>query len=553
VVLVATNYHVIASPAYEDRGRLTPQEVARSFQQVQVAAVFNSGTRAEETCRAEPIAADVDNDLAILRISGLKDRPVPLDYRTQTALVETTPVYMFGFPFGNRLSLSKGNPTLTVGKGIISSIRYDDRGDLAYVQIDGAINPGNSGGPVVDARGRVVGVAVARVRDGEGIGLAVPGIDLIRLMKGRVCGMTTVVGRSTGNKLSVRTEVEVADPLRSVREVTLNYLVLPRGARWPDGPLERQAGAQKITLRVNGPVASGEVAVDPSDGVLLLQAVPQGGAGAEGATVIRRVSLQSASRPAGPRPSGPLGPPPGPSSQPPPQGWRAYTSPENTYTVWLPVGAASRSERAKSVRGRVTKFVSVSVTVPNGPLCSIDQVIIEGASTAESRAEVESAILGIMVRELQGRVIAQVDGYSGYVPGREYLIASAHGFVRLRLFVAGNWIIIVQVIGSRPMVEGTGAQTYLDSFRLHEETAPGHFGALPPDQSQPLPEPDPVPPEGYPVTSPPPETPAATPVPSSQTPAASAPASGSTGKTRDSDDERRKSNLPLIFGLTLVL
>jgi hypothetical protein len=73
------------------------------------------------------------------------------------------PLFAFGFPFGEALARHKGNPAITVSKGSISSLRRDDGGELAIVQIDGELNPGNSGGPVVDAQGRLVGVAVAKV------------------------------------------------------------------------------------------------------------------------------------------------------------------------------------------------------------------------------------------------------------------------------------------------------------------------------------------------------------------------------------------------------
>ena len=60
----------------------------------------------------------------------------------------------------------------TVTTGVVSAYRPDDS-DGQSIQFDASINPGNSGGPVVNAADEVVGVATAKARDAEGIGLAV--------------------------------------------------------------------------------------------------------------------------------------------------------------------------------------------------------------------------------------------------------------------------------------------------------------------------------------------------------------------------------------------
>ena len=62
----------------------------------------------------------------------------------------------------------------TVTTGVVSAIRKDEGGSGTVIQFDAPINPGNSGGPVVNAAKQVVGIATAKARDAEGIGLAVP-------------------------------------------------------------------------------------------------------------------------------------------------------------------------------------------------------------------------------------------------------------------------------------------------------------------------------------------------------------------------------------------
>ena len=83
-------------------------------------------------------------------------------------------VVAIGFPLG----LDR-----TATAGIVSGLERDIQAPNGFqidkvIQTDAPINPGNSGGPLLDARGRVIGVnsqiATAGARGNIGIGFAVP-------------------------------------------------------------------------------------------------------------------------------------------------------------------------------------------------------------------------------------------------------------------------------------------------------------------------------------------------------------------------------------------
>jgi S1-C subfamily serine protease len=131
---------------------LTPRLVVRTLKDADVTVVFRSGTPQEQAVHAEVLAADPEVDLAILKAVDVKNLPSPVDCSRDIELSETMPVFSFGFPFGEVLATSKGSPAITIGKASISSLRLDDAGQLALVQIDGALNPGNSGGPLPRSR-----------------------------------------------------------------------------------------------------------------------------------------------------------------------------------------------------------------------------------------------------------------------------------------------------------------------------------------------------------------------------------------------------------------
>jgi S1-C subfamily serine protease len=80
-------------------------------------------------------------------------------------------VFAVGNPFG-----LVGGPTVT--SGVVSALNRSVRAEEGVIenliQTDAAINPGNSGGPLIDIRGRVVGISTAIIPFAQGIGFAVP-------------------------------------------------------------------------------------------------------------------------------------------------------------------------------------------------------------------------------------------------------------------------------------------------------------------------------------------------------------------------------------------
>src|SRR5579871_6449271 len=131
-------------------------------QAVRIVVVFYSGTEKQQELPAILCADDAAADLAVLKVTGVRETPQPIDWKVDPELMETMPSVAFGFPFGEKLDPNKQNPAVTVTKGAVSSLRRS-HGELAEVQLDLDLNPGNSGGPVVDEKGTLIGVAVAKV------------------------------------------------------------------------------------------------------------------------------------------------------------------------------------------------------------------------------------------------------------------------------------------------------------------------------------------------------------------------------------------------------
>ena len=126
---------------------------------------------------ARVVGGDSLIDIALLRIDA-RGLPVASLGRSEDLLIGDW-VLAIGYPLGMGTTLTHG---IVSALGRRARVIDSEYGIESFIQTNAVINPGNSGGPLLDLRGRVVGVNTAiSTRTGffMGYGLAVP-IDLAR-------------------------------------------------------------------------------------------------------------------------------------------------------------------------------------------------------------------------------------------------------------------------------------------------------------------------------------------------------------------------------------
>ena len=151
-------------------------------QATQVDVIFSDGTRTP----AKIVGRDTYADLAVIKVTVSENRLMPIEFADSSQVKPGQKVIALGNPFGLQGTMTTGivsavgralpeKGETTTGEGGLFS-------NPDIIQTDAAINPGNSGGPLLDSRGRLIGVNTAirtsNTVNGQasssGVGFAVP-------------------------------------------------------------------------------------------------------------------------------------------------------------------------------------------------------------------------------------------------------------------------------------------------------------------------------------------------------------------------------------------
>ena len=210
---------------WDDQGHIvTNRHVVLDAERITV--VFSDGTDAE----AEVIGLDEPSDLAVIKVEQDAESLFPVTLGDSNAVRVGNMAITIGNPFGQDFSTTTG---------IISAIGRTIRsGDSHFsvpkvIQTDAPMNPGNSGGPLLDRKGRVIGIdaqIITRSGANTGIGFAIP----INIAK-QVVPVLISEGTFTYSWLGIRGT--------SIRQEVVELMDAPEGT----------LGAQIIALADNGP------------------------------------------------------------------------------------------------------------------------------------------------------------------------------------------------------------------------------------------------------------------------------------------------------------
>jgi serine protease Do len=129
------------------------------------------------TATLDAVHNDVQTDLAVIRFDA-SDLPhlTVAEFADSDKTGVGDWVVAIGSPFGLKQTVTVG---IVSAKGRQNALGSRDGvlSEVELIQTDAAINPGNSGGPLLDLKGRIVGIntaIISRTGGYQGIGLAIP-------------------------------------------------------------------------------------------------------------------------------------------------------------------------------------------------------------------------------------------------------------------------------------------------------------------------------------------------------------------------------------------
>jgi len=211
---------------------------------------------------AKMIGFDRNTDLAVLRVHA--EGLIAAEWGDSDKLDIGSMVWAMGSPFGLTQSITSGIVSGKHRAGMAGNVYQD------FLQTDAAVNPGNSGGPLVDTRGRIIGVNSAIVGEAyQGISFAIPS-NLAKDVVASICRE----GRMRRGWLGIRMDVVSEERAKSVGQKT------PHGVwvvRVVSEPLDN-APAFKAGIREGDIVThwNGEEVKDPNHLSTLVARTPIG-------------------------------------------------------------------------------------------------------------------------------------------------------------------------------------------------------------------------------------------------------------------------------------
>src|SRR3712207_2548951 len=151
----------------------------------------------DKTYPARVVGRDPDTDLAVIKVEGAREALKVVPMGDSDRLVVGQKVLAIGNPFGLDRTLTTG-----VISGLQRPIEArNGRIIEGAIQTDASINPGNSGGPLLDSRGRMIGInsqILSPTGGSVGVGFAVP----VNIAK-RVVPQLITQGRVVRPKLGI--------------------------------------------------------------------------------------------------------------------------------------------------------------------------------------------------------------------------------------------------------------------------------------------------------------------------------------------------------------
>jgi S1-C subfamily serine protease len=210
-----------------------------------------------KTLDAKIVGRDTSSDVALLKVNADKKLLKPLELGDSSKIHVGDPVVAIGNPFG----LDR-----TVTTGIVSALQRQLKAPNGFtiehvIQTDAAINPGNSGGPLLDSRGRVIGmnsqIATAGGTGGSiGIGFAVP----INTAK-KIADQLKTSGRVQHAFLGV-TGVSISSEMAKALKLTTDKGVLIQQVSGPAKKAGLKGGSTRTTIGGSDLMVGGDVLLE---------------------------------------------------------------------------------------------------------------------------------------------------------------------------------------------------------------------------------------------------------------------------------------------------